>query len=128
MTPSLSSNIWTTRVIAKASAACAFCACMAGCAAPGASLLTAVSAQNTRNAITIGKSTRPDVIAALGKTAVIRFESGFEVWVYQVTGDTPANLGWRKPVTTEFVVLFAPSGVVTKTRIRPPPPPSNAKE
>jgi hypothetical protein len=101
------------------------CACVAGCAAPGSSL-TAVPAHSARDAITIGKSTRSDVIAALGKTAVISFDSGFEVWVYQVTPDAPSALNWRKPGTAEFVVLFAPSGVVTKTRIRPPPPPGAA--
>jgi hypothetical protein len=113
-------------MIAKASIVYALCACLAGCAAPGSSL-TAVSAHNARDAITIGKSTKSDVIAALGKTAVVSFGSGFEVWVYQVTSDTPANLNWRRPGTAEFVVLFAPSGVVTKTRIRPPPLPSGAK-
>lgn len=99
----------------------AFCACVAGCAAPGASTVTTIPAHKARDAITIGKSTKADVIAALGKTTVISFDSGFEVWVYQHKGDTPA-IG-----KTEFVVLFAPSGVVTKTRIRPAPPPSKAK-
>ena len=113
-------------MIAKASVVYALCACVTGCAAPGSSLTT-VSAHNARDAITIGKSTKTDVIAALGKTTGISFDSGFEVWVYQVTGDTPAKLSWGKPGKTEFVVLFAPSGVVTKTRIRPPPRPSNTK-
>ena len=112
----------------------AFCACVAGCATPGASSLTTVSADTVRDAVNIGKSTKTDVIAALGKTKGIRFDSGFEVWVYRVTGDTSANLGpgelfrsagseKRSPGETEFVILFAPSGVVTKTRIRPPPLP-----
>ena len=112
----------------------AFCACVAGCTTPGASLLTAVPADTVRNAITIGKSTKTDVIAALGKTRGIHFDSGFEVWVYRVTGDTSARLDLgglfrgagsdgRSPGEIEFVILFAPSGVVTKTRIRPPPLP-----
>jgi hypothetical protein len=109
-------------MIARVSVVFALCACVAGCAAPGSSL-TAVSDHDARDAITIGKSTKSDVIAALGTTAVVGFDSGFEVWVYQVTSGMPANLVWRKPGTAEFVVLFAPSGVVTKTRIRPPPPP-----
>jgi type IV pilus biogenesis protein CpaD/CtpE len=96
-----------------AALACALCACLAGCAAPGASF-TAIPAQSARDAITIGKSTRADVIAALGKTTVVRFDSGFEVWVYQFKGDSPG--------INEFVVLFSPSGVVAKTRIRPAPP------
>jgi len=117
-----------------AGVAVAFCVFVAGCATPGASSLTTVSADTVKNAITIGKSTKTDVIAALGKTRGIRFDSGFEVWVYRVTGDTSARLdlgglfrsaGSEKgsPGATEFVILFAPSGVVAKTRIRPPPLP-----
>jgi hypothetical protein len=97
---------------ARASAAYSLCACLLGCAAPG-STLTAVSPHKARDAITIGKSTRSDVIAAFGKTAAVAFESGYEVWVYGVSGDASGK--------AEFVVLFAPSGVVTKTRTRPAP-------
>ena len=106
------------RTLIRASVACAFCACVAGCATPGGSFTT-VSVQNTKDAITVGKSTRADVIAALGKTTVVSFDSGFEVWVYKYKGDLPGK--------NEFVVLFAPSGVVAKTRIRPAPPPREAK-
>ena len=104
------------RRLFRASVAYAFIACVSGCAAPGASFTT-VSAPNARDAITVGKSTKADVIAALGKTTVISFDSGYEVWVYQLTGGATAI------DRTEFVILFAPSGVVAKTRIRPPPLP-----
>ena len=125
-----------------AGVAFAFCACVGGCAGPGASVTTdtaaTIAAANARDAITIGKSTKTDVLAALGKTTAISFDSGFEVWVYQIKDDAPArsNLverilhrGSEKATRgkSEFVVLFAPSGVVTKTRIRPAPPPSDAK-
>ncbi len=134
-----------------AGVAFAFCACVAGCAIPAASLVTTgtaaantISARNARDAITIGKSTKADVIAAFGKTTVVSFDSGFEVWVYQiigerVTAETAAKASWverilhagsEKEITrgkTELVVLFAPSGVVTKTRIRPAPPSGEAK-
>ncbi len=99
---------------ARASVACALCACLLGCAAPG-SALTAVSARDAGSSITLGKSTKADVIAALGKTAAIGFDSGYEVWVYRVAGDASGK--------AEFVVLFAPSGVVTKIRTRPAPQP-----
>jgi len=121
----------------------AFCACVTGCAVPGTSPVTSatatpattISALNAKDAITIGKSTKTDLIAALGKTTVISFDSGFEVWVYHIIGDTPAKISWweraglekEKLPKTEFVVLFAPSGVVTKTRIRPAPPLREAK-
>jgi hypothetical protein len=114
----------------------AFCACVAGCAGPGASVATdaaaTVAAENARDAITIGKSTKADVLAALGKTTAISFDSGFEVWVYQIKDDAPARANLAERILhrgpekatrgkSEFVVLFAPSGVVTKTRIRPAP-------
>ena len=129
----------------------ALCACIAGCAAPAASPVTTgdaaantLSARNARDAITIGKSTRAEVIAAFGKTTVVSFDSGFEVWVYQiiggrVTGKTAAKPSWVERMlhagsekgiargNPELVVLFAPSGVVAKTRIRPAPAPADAK-
>jgi len=134
-----------------AGVAFAFCACVAGCALPGASPVatgtaaaSTISASNARDAITIGKSTKADVIAALGKTTVVSFDSGYEVWVYQITGEgitgeSAARASWVERILhpgsqtritrgkTEFVVLFAPSGVVAKTRIRPKPLPGDAK-
>lgn len=97
--------------------AVAVCAWMAACAAPGASTGAAISSQSS-NAIAIGKSTKADVAAALGKGAAVRFDSGFEVWVYRIAGEGKATSG-----NAEFVILFAPSGVIAKTRIRPAPPP-----
>jgi hypothetical protein len=62
-------------------------------------------------------STKADVAAAFGEARVVRFESGFEVWAYQSDRPQPP-LG-----RSEFVVLFSPSAVVSKTRLRPAPPP-----
>jgi hypothetical protein len=44
------------------------------------------------------------------------------VWVYRIAGGGNASSG-----NAEFVILFAPSGVVAKTRIRPAPPPVEAR-
>jgi hypothetical protein len=89
------------------------CVFALGCAVNDASRLTAIPAQSAANAITAGKSTKAEVAAALGKTTEIRFDSGFEVWAYQYQGETAGR--------SEFVVLFAPTGVVAKTRSRPVP-------
>ena len=98
------------------------CVLLAGCAGgvavtdntPGAMPATGISAPAANQVITIGKSTRSDVAAALGKATVVPFDSGYEVWVYRWSGAD------RTPrTTTEFVVLFEPSGIVKKTRIRP---------
>ncbi len=106
---------------ASAIVAAALCACLAGCASkgtgerPSRTQATSVPA-DARAAVTIGKSTKADVIAALGKTVAIAFDSGYEVWVYHIKGDTALP-----PGTAEFVLLFDPTGVVTKTRVRPAP-------
>ena len=95
--------------------------------------------RNAMDAITIGKSTRADVIATLGKTTIISFDSGFEVWVYQFKADTPTATSWAerfgfarsdkgKSGNSELVVLFEQSGIVTKARLRDTPLPGDAKE
>jgi hypothetical protein len=64
--------------------------------------------------IAIGKSTKADVAAALGPAIAIPFDSGYEVWVYRWPGAD------RTPrAATELVVLFEPSGLATKLRLRP---------
>ena len=71
------------------------------------------SAQAAAEAISVGKSTKADVRAALGKAVVVDFESGYEVWVYRERLPEKA-----KPPATELVLLFEPSGILAKTRIR----------
>ena len=97
----------------------------AGCATSGGTeptltQATAIPSRAASDRIEIGKSTKADVMAALGKTTAITFDSGFEVWVYHIAS---ASEGRGEPGKTEFVVLFAPSGVVTKARVRAAPAP-----
>ena len=54
----------------------------------------------------LGGYTKADVAAVFGQPRAARFDSGYEVWSYEFGG--------------ELVVLFGPSGSVTKTRQRPP--------
>jgi hypothetical protein len=59
-----------------------------------------------------GKGAKADVIADRGPaTTVVGFDSGFEVWLYREAGNKPA---------AESVMLFAPTGLVAKSRIRTP--------
>jgi len=100
---------------ASAAVALALCACVAGCAAPGAQPSRTPAAgvpAEAGGALTIGTSTRADALAALGKTVTVPFDSGYEVWVYHL-----------KPGTAEFVLLFDPAGVLAKTRVRTAPLP-----
>ena len=93
----------------------------------------AIPAERAEDSVVAGKSTRADVLAALGETLAIRFDSGYEVWVYRLSGDTPARnavarSGSReteRAMDAEFVILFAPSGLVAKTRISAAPQPQN---
>jgi hypothetical protein len=64
-----------------------------------------LSARRADYALTVGRSTKADVRAALGEAVVVDFASGYEVWVYRER-------------SSELVFLFEPSGVLTKTRIR----------
>ncbi len=57
-------------------------------------------------------ATRASVLAALGPTSNMVFDSGYEVWLYQ----TPRPGGQF----AEFVVLFDRAGLVSKTRRREP--------
>jgi hypothetical protein len=73
------------------------------------------SAQAASDVLAIGKSTKADVRAAFGEAVVIDFDSGYEVWVYRERLREKAT-----PPRTEFVLLFSPSGILAKTRIRRP--------
>jgi len=90
------------------------CALLAGCAAPPPK--PAAPAPNLRellSSLSVGRSTKADVRAALGEGTVVNFDSGYEVWVYR----QPAV---EKPPTpaAELVLLFEPSGILSKTRVR----------
>ena len=100
------------------------CALLAGCAtlgsaalgpdAPGIVRADRITPAAAQTLVAIGKSGKADVQSALGDAAVVKFDSGFEVWVYRWPGAQQTNRA-----ATEFVVLFDPSGVVKKTRLRP---------
>lgn len=75
----------------------------------------AMTVQQAGSAAVAGRSTKAAVAAALGAATVVKFDSGYEVWVYRVQ-ETAATKG-----KTEFVILFSPAGIVKKTRVRQPP-------
>ena len=66
------------------------------------------------SASVIPGATRASVLAALGPTRNIAFDSGYEVWLYQT-----ARPGGQ---FAEYVVLFDSAGLVSKTRRREPVP------
>jgi outer membrane protein assembly factor BamE (lipoprotein component of BamABCDE complex) len=91
-------------------------ALLAGCALlqpPPRPAPPAFSAAAAANAVVIGKSTKADVLAALGEGVVVDFASGYEVWVYRERRQEKSAAP-----SAELVLLFEPSGILTKTRVR----------
>jgi outer membrane protein assembly factor BamE (lipoprotein component of BamABCDE complex) len=102
----------------------ALCALVGGCAAPFPKANIA-SARDAQAAVVVGKSTKSEVAAALGPAIVATFDSGYEVWVYREESAVRRFMGlFGQPTRekAELVILFEPSGVVAKSRVRVPPP------
>jgi uncharacterized membrane protein len=85
--------------------------------------------------IELGKATKQDVEALLGKTRSIKFENNYELWVYQFALNSAAEIKQKEikesfiasmlPSTivqghTDFVVLFSPDGIARKMMSRTP--------
>ena len=88
-------------------------ALLAGCATQNAAPPGAqVAAERLQQTVIAGQTTKAHLLAAFGPTKHVRFDSGYEAWVYQ----SPAGGGQF----AEFVVLIDPAGVVSKTRTRAP--------
>ncbi|WP_137172167.1 hypothetical protein [Massilia sp. HP4] len=87
-------------------------ALLAGCATQPAPPGAVIAAERLSTTVVAGRTTKAELLAAFGPTKNVRFDSGYEAWVYQ----SPAGGGQF----SEFVVLIDPSGVVSKTRTRSP--------
>ena len=85
---------------------------LGACAGPPPPPGTQVDETRLAAAAVPGVASRASVKAALGATHSVAFDSGVEVWLYQV-----ARGGGR---FAEFVILFDRNGVVSKTRRREP--------
>jgi len=64
-------------------------------------------------AVVVGSSTRQQVAALLGPGEALRFENGYEVWVYR------ARDPQARARAEELAILFDPAGVVSRLRVRP---------
>lgn len=73
------------------------------------------SAQAAKDSISIGKSSKADVRAALGQGKEVAFDSGYEVWVYREKPKEPVK-DKPQPPRAELVLLFSPSGLLVNAR------------
>jgi hypothetical protein len=110
------------------------CLALGGCATTAVQQGSrASSPAAVMEAVTLGSSSKADVASRLGAAhAKVKFDSGYEVWAYQFApqGSLMGNIGAffqqlqssnAAPGMTEVVILFAPSGVATRIRLRQPP-------
>ena len=82
---------------------------LAGCAStPQAPPGTVVPEAQLQQAVQPGVTTKAALLAQLGATTSIRFDSGYEVWRYLTPG-AGASYG-------EFVIVLDPRGMVAQTR------------
>ncbi len=89
-----------------------FMLAMAGCAVtPEAPPGTVAPQARLEQAVRPGVTTKAALLAQLGPTTSIRFDSGYEVWRYL----TPAAAG----TYGEYVIVIDPRGVVAKARHAP---------
>ena len=95
------------------SAALACFLLLGACATSAPPVGTQVNEQRFSASVVPG-ATRASVLAALGPTRNIVFDSGYEVWLYQTARPNGQF--------AEYVVLFDRAGLVSKTRRREPPP------
>ncbi|ALK95585.1 hypothetical protein AB595_19085 [Massilia sp. WF1] len=61
-----------------------------------------------------GRTTRAELLAAFGPTQTVRFDSGYETWLYEADAGAGRH--------AELVLLLDRDGIVRKMRRRPPYP------
>ncbi len=74
-----------------------------------------MTVQRAKSSLVDGQTTKAETLATLGPAAVVKFDSGYEVWAYR------GSQTRSRDAHAELVVLFTPAGVVQKSRICPAP-------
>jgi outer membrane protein assembly factor BamE (lipoprotein component of BamABCDE complex) len=72
-----------------------------------------LTAEAAAERLAVGRSTRQQVAALLGPGETLRFDSGWEAWVYRSHGARGDAVDGP-----ELVLLFEPAGVLRKARVR----------
>jgi len=107
--------------------ACLLACCLGGCASVGSGSFQTYEDCTLAQRIQVGISTKSEIEAILGTAAIVRFDSGYEVWVYKHKKGAPKLLQFVPVVglaarmipahTRELALLFSPDGVVKKFRL-----------
>lgn len=93
--------------------------------------IATIASKNKVATIEVGKVTKQDVLAQFGPTRSVRFDSGFEVWAYQIQYEGSTKPTWVQRLekigsdkgvlgNIEVVLLFDPAGILSKKRMRYP--------
>lgn len=77
----------------------------------------ALTMQAARALLVTGRSSTDEALARLGPGTVVRFPSGYQVWVYRAQ---PPRRGDPASESAELVLLFSPAGVLARARVRLP--------
>ena len=91
---------------------------LAGCATTASAPPGTVVADAKIAQVQPGVTTRAQLLAQLGPTTSIRFDSGVEVWRYLLPPSSPSAAG-APAAYGEYVVVLDPRGVVAKVRSSP---------
>ncbi len=106
---------------------------MAGCASLGNGAIKTLSEDGARQVLSAGKTTKAELLLAMGEASVQTFRNGYEVWVYNCKPGLPGLPGFVGflPVVgalasvidastggRELAVLFDRDGVVKKYQLR----------
>lgn len=93
--------------------------------------ITTIASKNMIEVMELGKSTKQDVLDKFGPTRSVSFDSGFEVWAYQIKQENATKISWVHRIeklgsdkgvlgNLEVVLLFDPAGILRKKRLRNP--------
>lgn len=99
--------------------AAAFAVTLAGCATTASAPPGTVVADAKIAQVQPGVTTRAQLLAQLGPTTSIRFDSGVEVWRYLLPPSSPSTSAGTPAAYGEYVVVLDPRGVVAKVRSSP---------
>lgn len=91
----------------------------AGCAV--APQQTLVPEARLEQYLSVGRTTTEQALAALGAPSLtVKFDSGYQAWLYEYAAPGAHATGKDAPPTAECVVLFDRDGIVKKIRRRLP--------